>query len=155
MKIDLKDKKTLKITAVLGAIVLALLVSIIVFLGNGFGKRRIFVFPSVDEGDYVVEARYMKKNPTKDDVSYYIAELLLGPDSERTKSLFTSGTRVLSCFEKDGILYVNLSEDLLNLGDNVVPFDEGFELLVKNIKQNFSKIKSVEIYVNGIAVSKN
>ena len=79
----------------------------------------------------------------------FVKELLLGPESERTKYLFSKNTRLLSCFEKDGVLYVNLSEDMLDLGGNVISFEESVKLVTKNIKQNFGGIKSVEIYVDG------
>ena len=79
----------------------------------------------------------------------YIDEILLGSTVERTKMLFTPGTRLLSCFERNHVLYVNLSQDLLQMGDGVIEIREGTELLKKNIMKNFSEIDSVEIYIEG------
>ena len=154
MKINFDIKKNLKIV-ITGSIVLS--VFLITFIISLFtkGTRRTFVFPSVDDGKYIVESRYLPDNPLKDDITYYIDELLLGSQAERTKLIFAKNTRVISCFKKDGILYVNLSNELLNLGDNVIPIKDGIDLLKKNIKQNFGLSKSVEIYVDGNGVFEN
>ena len=110
--------------------------------------RRTFIFPSAEDGKYIIEYRNLTKKPHQGDIALYIEEILLGSTVERTK-LFTSGTRLLSCFERNHILYVNLSSDLLEMGDGVIEIREGTELLKKNIMRNFSKIDSVEIYIEG------
>lgn len=154
MKINFDLKKNLKIVITGIVLVLVLLTTLIISLSTK-GTRKTFIFPSVDDGEYIVEARYLPKNPSKDIITYYVDELLLGSQVERTKLIFAKNTRVLSCFSEDGILYINLSDDLLNTGDNVIPIREGIDLLKKNIKQNFGKSKSVEIYVNGNGVFEN
>ena len=112
-------------------------------------KRRTFIFPSADEGKYVIEYRNLAKNSAQGDVEYFIDELLLGSTLERTKSIFTPGTKVLSCFQRQNVLYLNLSADLLNIGDGVVDIKEGVELLENNIYKNFPKISKIEFFVNG------
>ena len=111
--------------------------------------RRTFIFPSAENGKYIIEYRNLTEKPHQGDIALYIEEILLGSTVERTKLLFTSGTRLLSCFERNHILYVNLSSDLLEMGDGVIEIREGTELLKKNIMRNFSKIDSVEIYIEG------
>ena len=111
--------------------------------------RRTFIFPSAEDGKYIIEYRNLTNNPHQGDINLYIDEILLGSTVERTKWLFTPGTRVISCFERDHVLYVNLSADLLQMGDGVIEIREGTELLKKNIIKNFSKIDSVEIYIEG------
>ena len=74
---------------------------------------------------------------------------LLYSTIERTKSLFASGTKVLSCFQRDQTLYLNLSSDLLEMGEGVIEIRDGMDLLKKNIQKNFSKIHEIEIFVNG------
>ncbi len=111
--------------------------------------RRTFIFPSAENGKYIIEYRNLTKKPHQGDIQLYIDEILLGSTVERTKLLFTSGTRLLSCFERDHVLYVNLSSDLLQMGDGVIEIREGTELLKKNIMRNFSEIDSVEIYIEG------
>lgn len=130
-------------------LLLAFMISGIVFLVNRQGVRRSFVFASVESGEYNVENRYIPHNPNKDDVTYYVEEILLGPQTERTKMMFTSGTKVLSCINKDGTLYVNLSADLLQMGNSVMEIRDGMELLKTNILRNFKEISKVEIFVDG------
>lgn len=129
--------------------IVLLITSVIIYSVKNDGSRRTIIFPSVDEGKYFVETRYLPENPGKSDVAFYIDEVLLGPGMERSKYLFTPNTKVLSCFEREGILYLNLSEDLLKMGDNVIEIKDGMELLKKNIFMNFDSVKKVEIFVNG------
>ncbi|MCR5189371.1 MAG: GerMN domain-containing protein [Treponema sp.] len=128
---------------------LTLLFSIFSYLIGKETVRRTFIFPSAETGEYIVEYRNLTKNPVQGDVHLFIDELLLGSTIERTKSLFTSGTKVLSCFQRDQILYLNLSSDLLEMGDEVIEIRDGMDLLKNNIKKNFSKIHEIEIFVNG------
>ena len=111
--------------------------------------RRTFIFPSAENGKYIIEYRNFTEKPHQGDINLYIEEILLGSTVERTKLLFTPGTKLLSCFERNHILYVNLSQDLLQMGDGVIEIREGTELLKKNIQQNFSRIDSVEIFIDG------
>ena len=111
--------------------------------------RRTFIFPSAEDGKYIIEYRNLTEKPHQGDINLYIDEILLGSTVERTKMLFTPGTKVLSCFERNHVLYVNLSNNLLQMGDGVIEIKEGTELLKENIKRNFSKIDSVEIYIEG------
>ena len=111
--------------------------------------RRTFIFPSADDGKYIIEYRNLTEKPHQGDIALYIDEILLGSTVERTKMLFSSGTRLISCFERNHVLYVNLSQDLLEMGDGVIEIREGTELLKKNIMKNFSKIDSVEIFIEG------
>lgn len=129
--------------------VLIFILSFIVYKSKNYGVRRTFVFPSVDAGQYVVETRYLSKSLVSSDISFYTDEILLGSSLERTKLLFTAGTKKLSCFERNGILYLNLSADLLKMGDNVIEINSGVDLLKQNISMNFPNIKKIEIFVDG------
>ena len=111
--------------------------------------RRTFIFPSAENGKYIIEYRNLTEKPHQGDINLYIEEILLGSTVERTKLLFTPGTKLLSCFERDHVLYVNLSQDLLQMGDGVIEIREGTELLKKNIMRNFSRVDSIEIYIEG------
>ncbi len=111
--------------------------------------RRTFIFPSADNGKYIIEYRNLTKKPHQGEIQLYIDEILLGSTVERTKRLFAPETRVISCFERDHVLYLNLSSDILQMGDGVIEIREGTELLKKNIMKNFSEIDSVEIYIEG------
>ena len=111
--------------------------------------RRTFIFPSAEGGKYIIEYRNLTEKPHQGDINLYIEEILLGSTVERTKMLFTPGTKLISCFERNHILYVNLSQDLLQMGDGVIEIREGTELLKKNILRNFSRIDSIEIFIEG------
>ena len=111
--------------------------------------RRTFIFPSADDGQYIIEYRNLCESPHQGDINLFIDEILLGSTVERTKKLFTPGTKLLSCFKRDGILYVNLSADLLQMGEGVIEIRDATELLKKNIMRNFSGIDSVEIFIEG------
>ena len=102
-------KKNILIISISCVILLSLVLSLIIYSQKNYGKRKTFIFPSVDEGKYIVETRYLAQNPAKSDINYYVDELLLGSETERTKLLFTDGTTSLSCFERSGILYLNLA----------------------------------------------
>ena len=143
-------KKNLSSVVIISLIVISLVVSSVLFFAGRKGSRRVFVFPSVEKGRYVVENRILGTNPEKSDVEFYIDELLLGSGLERTKKLFTAGTKVISCFERDGTLYLDLSRDLLKMGDNVVEIKKGIELLELNIKKNFKGINDIKLFVDGI-----
>ena len=123
--------------------------SLLVFLISKDTHRRTFVFPSAEDGKYIVEYRNLSKNTYQGDIQYFVEEILLGSTVERTKKLFTPGTKLLSCFKREGTLYINLSQDLLQMGEGVVDIREGTDLLIMNIKQNFSGINNVEIFIEG------
>ncbi len=149
MKTSLSKKSYIVIYVFLFLLTASFIMSATLYKLKGYGSRRTFIFPSVDN-KLIVETRYLSRNPSKSDINYYIDELLLGSGVERTKLIFTAGTKLLSCMEKDDVVYINLSDDLLKMGDNVIEIKEGVELLKTNIIKNFRNIKKVEIFVNGI-----
>ena len=147
MKIKIKQFLPCIIFAAAAAILL--IFSIGFYAKKGYGKRCVLIFPSVDEGKYVLETRYLKSNPNKDYISYFLDELVLGSGLERTKYLFTQGTKIISCFERNQILYLNLSADIIYMGHNVIPIKDGIELLKQNVYKNFKDIKDIQIFVDG------
>ena len=146
-KLKSKSKNTVFIISIIVVFLLSLVLSLILYARKDYGNRRTFIFPSVDEGKYIVETRYLTRNPEKSDINYYIDELLLGSGTERTKLLFTAGTSNLSCFERNGVLYLNLSDTLLKMGDNVIEIEDGADLLAKNVFQNFKEINEIDIFI--------
>ena len=147
--INMLKNKSLPIF-IISLIVIGLFVfSFMGYLVSKDSHRRVFIFPSAEDGKYIIEYRNLTNKPHQGDVQLYIEEILLGSTVERTKLLFTPGTKVISCFERKHVLYLNLSNDLLSMGDGVVDIREGTELLKKNIKENFSEIDSVEIFIDG------
>lgn len=140
-------KKNIPYYIILGVIVVSLFLSIIFSLIKK-ENRRIFIFPSESNQEFVVERRLLTKEPVQGDIELYIDELLLGSTIERTKLIFSSGTKVKSCFLRDGVLYLNITDDLIRLDSNSMQIKEGIDLLKKNIMKNFSSVKSVELFIN-------
>lgn len=144
----IKNKKTSIILA--SVLVAAFFFSMIFFLVNRGGKRRVFVFPSVETGSSVVEIRRLPETHMSE-VEYYISEMMLGPQTERCRRIFPAGTKVLSCMLKNKVLYVNLSKEIVNpeTENKMLPVKDSIELFKSNILRNFSSISSVEVFVEG------
>lgn len=145
---NLFTKENIYKVVLAGILFVSFIISIIFFLVKD-KKINIFIFPSVTTGEYIVEYRNLTKKPAQGDVNLFVDELLLGSKVERTKKLFMPGTKVLSCFQRDKILYLNLSDELLAADESVIDIKSGIQLLDKNIKKNFPKIETVEVFVNG------
>lgn len=145
--ISLKNK--FKVGSIIIILIVTFIISLILFLTQGKGKKRVFLFPSADNGKYILEYRHISTELEQSEVLSYIDDLLLGTGTERTKMLFTPGTRVKECFVRNNILYLNLSDDLIKMNNDVATIDEGVELLKKNIKMNFRNIKKIELFVDG------
>ena len=114
------------------------------------GIRKTFIFYSNSASIEYIESRYIKKNRQKPLINCYIEELLLGPLNELSAPLFPRGTKLDSCFLRDSVLYVELSEELLNaLPASSYDYEKSFALFKKNIFRSFSNVKSIKIYING------
>lgn len=147
--INMLKNKSLPIFIISLAIIAVFVLSFFWYTVAKDYHRRTFIFPSAENGKYIIEYRNLTKKPHQGEIQLYIDEILLGSTVERTKRLFAPGTKVLSCFERNHVLYLNLSQDILQMGDGVIEIREGTELLKKNIMKNFSEIDSVEIYIEG------
>lgn len=147
MKINLK--KYIPVLIAAAAACICLFISAGFYAKKSYGKKFVFMFPCVDEGKYVLETRYLKENPNKEDIAYFTDELVLGSGLERTKYLFTPGTKILSCFERNKVVYIDLSADIIYMGHNVISIRDGIDLLKKNIKNNFPHIEEVQVFVDG------
>ena len=141
-------KRGLPQIIIMGIVFITFCVTLL-FIISGESKRMEFLFPSTDSNALVVEYRDLSEKAVQGNVRFFVDELLLGSGVERTKMLFMPGTKVLSCFQRESTLYLNLSTDLLFESSNVIPLKEGISLLEKNIKLNFPDIKIVELFVDG------
>lgn len=144
-----KIKNLMPYIITFSAVFLFFVISLIFYLCKTSTKTRIFIFPSVEFGNYVVEKRKLDKNPVQGDINLYIDEILLGSCIERTKMLFSQGTKVENCFVRNNVLYLNLSDDLLSVENNSIVISEGIDLLKKNIQKNFKKIEKIELFIGG------
>ncbi|MBR5096440.1 MAG: GerMN domain-containing protein [Treponema sp.] len=129
------------------AIAAIFLISLVAFLAKSHGKRYMFRFQSVDSGRNNVEWRLLPSRRGAKKVSLYVDELLLGPKNERSRPIFSPGTKAIFCFERGKTLYVNLTSDLLVKGGNASEIMEGLEIFKMNIKRTFPKYRQIEIYI--------
>ena len=127
------------------------LFSFIFWKVSGIGTKRFFIFESSDSKTQCIEKRFIKGETSESKYRIYIEELLLGPISEHCKPIFPSETRLLTCFEREGTLFVNLSQDLVKVNSSDFDFEEKLELFKKNILSNFTSLKKVEVFIQGNA----
>lgn len=140
-------KKNLLITILAFVFVAVLATSLSLFFIKQKSKSFVFIFPSADSGTYIVERRNLSNNSAQGIIQLYIYELLLGSTVERTKLIFSSNTKVNSCFLRGKILYLDLSDDLLLIEKSSYPINDGLELLKENILKNFSFIDKIELFI--------
>lgn len=153
MKINFTPAKTFllknKIQLSLGLGVLIILcLSVHIFSHLGL-NRYTFRFPVSGSKSLKTEVRYLSSNPVQGKIQLYVDELVLGPSFYRGRPLFTLGTTIDYCFLKDKTLYIGLSEEAALQGNGAVSIEKGIELLKKNIKKNFTGIKSIELFIDG------
>ena len=135
--------------AILIVILASLLISLAVWLVKFPGIRRSFTYKSSDSDKYRIEYRYLPVKPVQGPIQNYIDELLLGPVSEHCTPVFEQGTKVLSCFKKENVLYVNLSKDLLSADSQTTDFRKQIELFERNVFRNFGTINKIELFIDG------
>lgn len=134
--------------AILSVLAVSFLFSLITWLVNYPGERKVFIFNSLDTGGLIVESRFLARKPVQGKETLFVDELLLGPLTERCQPLFSDGTKSLSVFEKDGVFYANISAHALLEHDGAENIKDGAELFQKNILWNFSGAKVVDLYID-------
>jgi len=164
------SKRRLLLTA-LAALALGALVE---FLVLGLA-RRTFVFYTIGSRIVSVEERFLKRSSSREvNITRYVEEALLGPISPDSLPLFPPETRLLSLLYRDGVVYVNLSEDAalpvtlsetgslmpgLPVSDASLqgaPLQSGevfasMETLHSGIKRNFSFVRDLRFFIAGKA----
>ncbi|MBQ5998507.1 MAG: GerMN domain-containing protein [Treponema sp.] len=140
-------KKTSWIILLTGTLIFA--ISLFFWIIDFPGVRRAFVFKSSDSEILRIENRFEPLFPAQGKIRNYIDELLVGPLSEHCCTVFAKRTKVLYCFQRDQILYVNLSADLLAADAENTDFKAQIELFKKNVMLNFPEIKKIELFIDG------
>jgi hypothetical protein len=153
--------------------------------------RRTFVFYDIDRGIAIVEERMLKvsrgnpvsrgkpvsqgaraRSPAREiDIIRYVEEALLGPVSPNSLPLFPKETRLSSLLYRDGVVYLNLSEEAvlpplesLSWGSSSykdAPLQGSFlqngevftnmKTLYSGIKRNFPFVRDVRFFIAGKA----
>jgi len=119
------------------------------------GTRYVLFFQASDSSRLCMEARYLHFHSGQSHISAFVDELLLGPETERFRPLFSPGTRAGFCFVRKGVLYVNLSPELLQEAGGASAIREGTVLFRRNILENFRNIKKIEMFADGKRMYEN
>lgn len=119
-------------------------------VASGHKERQVFLFESYSTSDLACEVRTLEQMSHKTAIRAFVDELLLGPISPDARPLFPLGTTVRSCFLRDGVLYLDLSEDAIQLeagtpSQNTV----ATEILKRNLFTNFRNIDIIKLYIVG------
>ena len=155
MRFDFK-KNTLA-NVLVGIIIGSAIIFCISFLLRNDRTRRIFLFRTFDSEKICFESRYLKKMSARskdrdEDVSLFIEDLLLGPFTNRYKSLFSMETRLEFCFSREKTLFVGLSAEALKPGNDNRDIKGSVELLRENIVKNFTNFNKICIFIDGMQV---
>ena len=139
-----------KLSLFLITILMVLALSEFMYLGLA---RRTFVFYTISDGELIIEERMLKlARSQEENIIQYVSEAVLGPLSPDLLPLIPGGTRLLSLFFRDGVVYLNLSENAA-----LPPLEGGstrnnFMTLYAGIRRNFSYISDVHFFIEGNAV---
>ena len=157
----MKEGSRLRLQAVgLIALVVGIIaVSVFLFSTENRGNRRVLYFESMDgTGQYMESRRIMEYSSRQGrdvHVRQFVQELLLGPATHGLRPLFQLGTSLESCFLQDKALFINLSQEALFPGETTSSTRDAVDLLILNVRKNFSWIESVEIYICSNKVYEN
>lgn len=112
------------------------------------GKRYVLLFRSSESKGLCLESRYIRTYKGQNSVCAFVDELLLGPETERYRPLFSPGTRASFCFVRDRVLYVNLTGHVLSETGGACTIKDGMNIFKSNIKKNFKNIKEIEMFAD-------
>ncbi len=114
---------------------------------------RSFVFPDNNGKGSSVEYRFLPRSRGLENrIEQYVAETLLGPVSVDSSSLFIKGTRVLSVLAREGMAYIDLSEDAAlsaQSGSSATFLRDSLAELDAGIGRNFPSLKRVSVFIGG------
>ena len=115
--------------------------------------RRTFVFYTVSDGAVFVENRMLKHSRSQeDDLIRYVEETLLGPVSPGLHPLIAGGTKLISLLFRDGVVYINLSENAAVAQLDGRSVRENFITFYSGILRNFSFVNDVRFYIEGNSI---
>ncbi|MDR0643473.1 MAG: GerMN domain-containing protein [Treponema sp.] len=123
--------------------------------------RQTFVFYDMKTGVSRTEERMVLKYPSSEEmqVKQYVEEAVFGPRISDSAPLFAHGTRLLSLLYRDGVVYINLSEDAafpivtddteMNAVSMTAARSRSFTTLDEGIKRNFPFVKQIVLFIEG------
>jgi hypothetical protein len=122
--------------------------------------RQTFIFYGMKTGTSRTEERMLLKYPSEEmQVKQYVEEAVFGPRSPDSAPLFAHGTRLLSLLYRDGVVYINLSEDAAfpvvteDMETTAVSMSaaraRSFATLDEGLKRNFPFVKQIVFFIEG------
>ncbi|UTC61371.1 GerMN domain-containing protein [Treponema sp. OMZ 787] len=134
---------------------LLLVIVIVLSFTSVFNKkydRYVLFFKNSITGKIDTEIRYVPVQNITEPEAAFFEELMLGPVNHHCYSFIRAGSKLISCFVKDGILYADLpvvfTEDIKQEFDS----DQIKALLQKNIFINCKDLKAAYIFVEGMEI---
>ena len=128
------------------------LIALFEFLSLGLA-RRTFVFYTISDGTIVVEDRMLKYSKTREgDIIRYVEETLLGPVSPELLPLISRGAKLKSLLYRNGVVYADLSSEAALPPIEGGKTKENFHTLYNGILRNFSFVKDVRFFIDGVSV---
>ncbi|MDR2782773.1 MAG: GerMN domain-containing protein [Treponema sp.] len=123
--------------------------------------RRTFVFYNMK--DYTPQAEehmLLRSRSEEASLTRYVEETLFGPRNPESAPLFPRGTKLLSLFYRDGVVYIDLSEAaaLPVVIENIraVPVEggvkRGFSTFRKSLARNFPFVKEIKFFIEGYSI---
>lgn len=132
------------------AIVFVIMLSV---LFSPWKQRSVFFFPGMNGRTTVMEVRYLPRAKTREArVERYVSELLLGPITPGSSSLFAKKTALVDCMVRKNDAYVNLSPEALDGLNASTDFRTATEIFKKNVCTNFRSVDRIYLYFDGIEV---
>ena len=143
------SKNSKKLIILASILFLIFLTSLIFYLVELKSNKMIFIFQSLDDDKTHFEIRYLPQVEKEQRIKQYIDDLLLGPITDRYRPLFADGTKINSCYVRDKILYIDLSEEAVLKKGISSDTKTAVELLKLNITKNFNGINDVILFMMG------
>ncbi|MEL3909205.1 MAG: GerMN domain-containing protein [Treponemataceae bacterium] len=115
-------------------------------------NRYTMYFLNLQTNKVGTEARYVLKNNNISKEEQFVQELVFGPMDHNFYDYFKKGTKYNSCFVDGSILYVSFPKSIVPDVESKMPFEQFYMLFKKNIFSNFSNIKEVCMFLDGVQV---
>ena len=141
-------------TKIFAAFLLIVIIIVILFTSvfNKKYDRYVLFFKNSITGKIDTEIRYVPVQNIMEPEAAFFEELMLGPVNHYCYSFIPTGSKILSCFVKEGILYADLPMVFVAEIKQEFDSDQIRQLLQKNIFTNCKALKSAHIFVEGVEI---
>ena len=124
--------------------------SLFTFFKKNIQPRFVYYFYSYNNDKIYTEIRRANNEIEQDKVKFFVDDLLLGPMTNRYKTLFPIGTKLDFCFSKNKELNLGLSTESISIKKlDKKALEKGVALLRLNILRNFKNYNKINIYIDG------